>query len=126
MTPNGKLLVALFLGAVAFVPLFALGEGVRIPPAVPGAAALQGVIFVGGMAAYFFFCAFFLSRGDPRSLARLWPIPAALGVPLFIAVVIALGVEPNKGAVLWVAGAWLLGFLSAAAGTTLGWHANRA
>ncbi len=124
MGPNAKIFAALMLGVVAFFLLFALGEGVRIPPSVPAAPFVKGAIFVGGMGLYFLLCAFWLTRGDTRSLLRLWPIIVALGAPLLATVLIALVVEPNKAAVAEVAAVWLLGVLCSWIGAWLGGRAK--
>ncbi len=120
MGQTAKIFAALMLGVVAFFLLFALGEGVRIPPTVPGAQFVQAAIFVGGMGSYFVLCAFWLTRGDRRPLRRQWPIIVALGAPLLAAVLIALMVEPNKAAVAEVAAVWLLGVLCSCIGVWLG------
>ncbi len=125
MGPNAKIFAALMLGVVAFFLLFALGEGVRIPPSVAGAQFVQGAIFVGGMGLYFLLCAFWLTRGDRRPLLRSWPIIVALGTPLLATVLIALAVEPNKGAVAEVAAVWLLGVLCSCIGAWLGGRAKQ-
>ena len=119
MTPSAKIVVAVLLGVLAFFLMFGLGEGVRIPATVPAAALIQGAIFVGGMGGYFLLCAFLLSRGDTRALLSLWPTVVALNAPIIISVLVALVVEPNKGAVLQVAEVSVLGILCAFAGAAL-------
>lgn len=122
MIPNDrKFAVALLLGAVAIVLVFFLGERFQT-----SATILRGVLFWGGTAAYYFLCAFLLSRGDPQPLARPWTVLAALVAPFLILVLIALAVEPDKGAALFTALIWLLGLLSGAAGTASGRRAKRA
>ena len=119
MTPSAKIIVAVLLGVLAFLLMFGLGEGVRIPATVPAAALIQGAIFVGGMGGYFLLCAFLLSRGDTRALLSLWPTVIALNAPIIISVLVSLVVEPNKGAVLQVAEVSVLGILCAFAGAAL-------
>lgn len=121
MTPNNrKLVVALFLGVIAIVLAFFLGERFQTSPTI-----VRGVIFVAGTAGYYVFSAFLLSRGDPRE-ARPWAIPAALAAPFLILVLIGVAAEPNKGAVLLTAVVWILVLLSAAAGTALARRSKRA
>jgi hypothetical protein len=124
MTPNAKIAVALMLGVVALLLLFALGEGLRIPATVPAAPYVQGAIFLGGMGGYFMLCAFLLSRGDARPLRALWPIVVALNLPLIASVLLAFAVEPHKGAVLQVAGVSMLGVVCSVAGAALGSRAR--
>ncbi len=125
MGPNAKIIAALMLGVVAFFLLFALGEGVGIPPSVPAAQFVKGAIFVGGMGLFFLLCAFWLTRGDRRPLLRQWPIIVALVAPLLATVLIALVVERNKAAVAEVAAVWLLGVLCSGVGAWLGGRAKQ-
>lgn len=126
MSTSAKILAALMLGVVAFFLLFALGEGVRIPPSVPAAEFVHGAIFVGGMGLYFLLSAYWLTRGEARPLFGQWPIILALGAPLLATVIVALVVEPNKGAVAEVAAVWLLGILCSCLGAWLGGRAKHA
>jgi len=126
VTPTAKIVVAVMLGVVAFLLMFALGEGVRIPATVPAAVFIQGAVFVGGMGGYFLLCAFLLSRGDTRALLSLWPTVIALNAPIIVSVLVSLAVEPNKGAVLQVAEVSVLGILCAFAGAALAKRAKNA
>ncbi len=123
---SARIFAALLLGIVAFFLMFALGEGVRIPPTVPAAELVHGAIFVGGMGLYFLLTAYWLTRGEAGPLLRSWPIIVALGAPLLAAVLIALVIEPNKGAVAEVAAVWLLGVVCSCVGAWLGGRAKRA
>ncbi len=126
MGTNAKIVAALMLGVVAFFLLFALGEGVHIPPSVPAAELVHGAIFVAGMGLYFLLTAYWLTRGEARPLLRQWPVILALGTPLLATVIVALVVEPNKGAVAEVAAVWLLGILCSCLGAWLGGRAKHA
>lgn len=124
MTPSARIGMAVVLGVGAFLLMFALGEGLRIPATVPAATYAQGAIFVVGMGGFFALCAYLLSRGAARALQAKWPILVALNAPLIASVLIALAVEPNKGAALQVAEVSALGMLCSWGGGALGTRAG--
>ena len=77
--PRG--LVAFGLGVLSFPLFFFLGEGFGVPVMVPG------------MAAYFFFCQFMLSRGRVNGF-REWPIMLALdAIPMLLLLMAVIAVR---------------------------------
>lgn len=114
-----NVIAGFLLGLLGFSLMFALGEGVRIPASVPAAEYVQTATFVGGMGAYFLICAYLVCRGGAKPPVPLWPVIGALNAALFVTVLIALFVEPNRGAVLQGAGALLVAVLSSWAGAAL-------
>ena len=125
MTPSARIGTAVVLGIGAFLLMFALGEGVRIPATVPAALFVQGAIFVLGMGGFFLLCAYLLSRGTGLAFRAMWPMLVGLNAPLVASVLIALAVEPNKGAVAQVAEVSVLGILCSCGGAALGTRAGR-
>ena len=72
-----------------------------------------------GLGAYFLATQFLLSRGNPQAVCKGWPIIMALNFTLLCNAVIALTIEPNKGAaleMLWLA---LLALACSCAGAAL-------
>lgn len=113
-----RIAIAAVLGAGGFVLMFALGEGVRIPPMVWAAPYITGLVFVGGMGAYFLIAMYLLSRGFPRGSSKGWVI-FALNAALLLASVIALVVEPNKLAALQALGIAALAVVCSVAGSAI-------
>ena len=81
---GARLVLAVLLGAGAFVLLFALGEGVSIPDSVPGSDYLKMGILVCGMAGYFVIAQFLLSRDHPQAVRRDWPLVLGLNLWLIL------------------------------------------
>jgi hypothetical protein len=78
-----KALVAFFLGLFSFFLYMFVGESFSeyFSEYVGFAAA-----FIL-MSAYFFFCQFFLSRGNPKAFPKDWPIMLALDAVLLFALI---------------------------------------
>ena len=117
---DGKVAFALLLGAFSFFLMFLLGEGVSVPPSVPGAKYIEGILFIGGMCGYFLISAYLLSRGNPQAIWKNWPIILALNLILLITAIIALVVEPNKLAALLTLGVAIVAVACSFAGAWLG------
>jgi uncharacterized membrane protein (UPF0136 family) len=95
-----KILVAFLLGLFSFPLLFFLGEEVEIPSGIPAAQSINWGIFIIVFGGYFFLSEYLLSRGNPQALRKDWPIILALTATLIVLAVIAIAVEPNRGAVM--------------------------
>ena len=82
-----KALIAFFLGLFSFVLFMFVGESISWH--FGEYVGLAAVFIV--MTVYFFFCQFFLSRGNPKAFPKDWPIMLALdAVLLFILIPMAL------------------------------------
>ena len=73
-----RVLIAFFLGLFSFFVFMVafMFAGQTVGP-VLGDIAVISVIFIV-MAAYFFICQFFASRGNPDALRKDWPVMLAL------------------------------------------------
>lgn len=100
---KARLALAVFLGAVAFVLLFVLGEGVTIPDTVPGSGYIKMGILVGGMAGYFVVAQFLLSTGHPQAVRKDWPLVLSLNLCLILLWVMILREGPILKALSWLA-----------------------
>jgi cell division protein FtsW (lipid II flippase) len=106
-----KPIAALILSAFSFFLSFAVGEPLTYRF---GDTGLIPTLVI--LAAYFFVCQFFLSRGNPAVFRKNWPSMLALNfVPLVLVIIIGVQWE-NHGAVFWTQG---LGFLASSLGGTL-------
>jgi hypothetical protein len=82
-----KALIAFFLGLFSFLLFMFVGESISWHF---GEYAGLVVVFIV-MTIYFFFCQFFLSRGNPKAFPKDWPIMLALdAVLLFVLIPKAL------------------------------------
>ena len=80
--------MAFFLGLIAFVLLFNLAEAFGVYASYIG------------MAAVCFILQYLLSRGNPRAVRQDWPMILAMNsLSLFVGIM-ALLLEPNRGAAL--------------------------
>jgi hypothetical protein len=79
-----KSLIAFFLGLFGFFLYMGVGEGFsdKYGENVGLAAA-----FIS-LAAYFFICQFFLSRGNPNAFLKDWPIMLALDAVLLVTIIL--------------------------------------
>ena len=77
-----KALIAFILGLFSFLLLFAIGEPLSYYYGNVGSA----VAFIL-MAAYFFICQFFLSRGNPDAFLKDWPTMLALDAVLLLSLI---------------------------------------
>jgi len=92
-----KVLRAFFLGLFAFVFVWAIGEAALFDFGYAGIIATFIL-----MAACFFICQFFLSRGNPDAYRKDWAIMSALNaVPLLI-VIFALLWERRMGVRIFI------------------------
>jgi hypothetical protein len=119
-----RIAIAAVLGVGAFILMFALGEGVRIPATVWGAPYITGLILIAGMGGYFLVAMYLLARGLPKGSGKGWVI-LALNAALVLASVIALLIEPNKLAALQALGVAALGVVCSFAGLALATRAVR-
>ena len=82
-----KALVAFFLGLFSFFLYMFIGESFSELFSEYVGYAVAFIL----MTAYFFFCQFFLSRGNPKAFPKDWPIMLALdAVLLFVLIPMAL------------------------------------
>jgi hypothetical protein len=92
-----KGLGAFFLGVLSLPVVFIFGELLGEPgksfPGLPGVFVLFIV-----MAAYFFICQFWLSRGNPNAFLKDWPFMLLLNVPLFLILFISFFEPENMNA----------------------------
>jgi hypothetical protein len=79
-----KHVIAVVAGIASFFPWMVLGEGVGMVPAF---------MFV---AAYYFICQFFLSRGHERAYASDWGLMLALNASTFLVVILSAALERNR------------------------------
>ena len=114
-----RVVLALILGVPSFFLMFVLGEGVHIPSAIPGAAYVEGAIFFGIIAAYFFVLQYLLSWHKAQPALKHWPIILALNLtPLFVVLITAVG-ERRLGPVLFISGLLALTLACSFAGAAL-------
>ena len=101
---NLKVLVAFILGVLSFLLLFGLGsalEGATLNGALGKASGKYAeyaltaalVIVIG---AYFLIAQYFLSRGNPQALRKVWPLIIAMNFILLCAPILCLVLE-TKG-----------------------------
>ncbi len=102
-----------------------LGEGLSLPAGFPAREAAELGLMILLMAAYFFLCGLWLSRGNAQAARPAWPTVLGLSWTMGFATVIALCFEPNKSAVLLLAGFTLLCALCAWAGAAVAARAAR-
>jgi len=81
-----KVKVAFLLGVISFLVVMVVGE----------TFSEKATIFFILMAAYFFICQFFLSRGNPDAYRNDWRIMLALDSVLVLGMFIAFLVEKRK------------------------------
>jgi hypothetical protein len=101
-----KVLGAFFLGLVAFVLVWAIAEAVLYEFGYPGIIATFIL-----MAACFFICQFFLSRGNPDAYRKDWATMLALEVVPLLIIIFGL---------LWDKRMGVRVFISSLAGTFAG------
>jgi hypothetical protein len=77
-----KALIAFFLGLISFFLFIFIGESLLYYY-----GDLGMVIAFILMAAYFFVCQFFLSRGNPDAFLKDWPIMLALNAVLLLSLI---------------------------------------
>jgi hypothetical protein len=94
---------AAVLGMGSFFLMFFLGEGMKIPAAVPAAEYVGGLILVAVLGGYSLLATYMLLRGLPRASRNLW-IVLAMNALLLLTALISLLAEPNKSAALQVLG----------------------
>jgi hypothetical protein len=92
---------AIVLGLGSFFLMFLLGEGMKVPAAVPAAEVVGGLILAVVLGGYSMLATYLLACGLPRASRNLW-IVFALNAALLLAGLIALLAEPNKSAALQV------------------------
>jgi len=80
-----KALGAFFLGVLSVPLAFVFGE-------------MDAFVFGIVMAAYFFICQFWLSRGNPRAFLKDWPIMLLLNAVLFLLLFISFFSRDNRNA----------------------------
>jgi len=95
---NLKILLAFILGVFSFLLLFGLGAALEWASGKFGEYALTAalVIVIG---AYFLIAQYFLSRGNPQALRKVWPLIIAMNFILLCAPILCLVLE-SKGAAL--------------------------
>lgn len=93
---NLKILLAFILGVFSFLLLFGLGAALEGASGKFGEYALTAalVIVIG---AYFLSAQYFLSRGNPQALRKVWPLIIAMNFILLCAPILCLVLE-SKGA----------------------------
>jgi hypothetical protein len=104
--------IAFFLGLFGFFVYMGVGEGFSD---YYGENVGLTVVFIL-VTAYFFFCQFFLSRGNPSAFLKDWPIMLALDAVLILAIILMALVETQE--VVLAHGSVML--LSCCGGTLVG------
>jgi hypothetical protein len=94
---NLKVLVAFILGVLSFLLMFVLGA-VFLESGRIGAFAGE-CAFCIDMGACFFISQYFLSRGNPQALLKVWPLIIAMNFMPLCAVILCLVLE-TKGSAL--------------------------
>jgi hypothetical protein len=94
---------AVVLGMGSFFLMFLLGEGMKVPAAVPAAEFVGGLILAVALGGYSLLATYLFARGLPRASRNLW-IVLAMNAVLLLAALIAVLVEPNKSAALQMLG----------------------
>jgi hypothetical protein len=89
---KGQIVMAFFLGLFSFVVFMFVFE----ESSYHSGNVVAAVITFPLMAAYFFICQSFLSRGHPKAYRRDWPIMLALDAVLILTVVISVFVEKRE------------------------------
>ena len=119
MNRTQMILLAFLLGIISFPLLFFLGEGVRIPSSIPAAESIHVAIFLIVIGAYFFLSEYLLTRRDPKTAWKQWPITLALTATLIVTALITVVVEPNKSAVMGTVGTAVLAVACSWAGAAV-------
>lgn len=107
-----KALIAFFLGLLGFFLYLGVGEGFSD---YFGENVGYAAVFIL-LTAYFFFCQFFLSRGNPNAFPKDWPIMLALDAVLLLCL-IPMALLESRGVIL-AQGSFIL--LSCCGGTLAG------
>jgi hypothetical protein len=119
MSKTLRVFLAFLLGVFSFPLLFLLGEGIKIPSSIPAAESIHVAIFLIVIAAYFFFAEYLLTRRDPMTVRKQWPITLALTATLIVTAFITVMVEPNRSAVLATVGIAVLAVACSWAGAVV-------
>jgi uncharacterized membrane protein SirB2 len=115
---------AVVLGMGSFFLMFLLGEGMKVPAAVPAAEFVGGLILAVVLGGYSLLATYLLACGLPRASRNLWIVPA-LNAVLLLAALIALLAEPNKSAALQALGIAIISSACSYGGLALAAPATR-
>ena len=110
-----KALIAFFLGLFSFLLFMFIGETLL---SYYGNVGLAAAFIL--MAAYFFICQFFLSRGNPDAFLKDWPIMLALDavfllvlIPMVLSERLEVVLAQGLGILLFCCGGTLAGAFAA-------------